>query len=268
MNADRTAAVALTVAGSDSGSGAGIQADLQTFRAFGVFGTSVITCITAQNPNRIRALQPVKPRIVAEQIESVFAAFPVSAAKTGMLYDAAIVETVAAAFRRHRFKKLVIDPVMLSSSGTRLLKRNAISVLATMLFPQAAVVTPNLAEAETILRRRLRTLGDLRDAARALSDRFGVPFLMKGGHLPAEAGLPGARRAVDVLFDGRRLHEFSPPFVAGIRTHGTGCVLSAAIAANLALGYELVDSVSRAKRFVTRAIRNAVTVGDYRVLKL
>jgi hydroxymethylpyrimidine/phosphomethylpyrimidine kinase len=257
-----TAATALTVAGSDSGGGAGIQADLKTFHALGVFGTSSITCITAQNPGRVSAVQALEPRIVVEQMDRVFEAFRVGGAKTGMLYDAAIIESVADGFARRKFRKLVVDPVMVASSGAVLLKKNAIAVLKTNLFPQAAVVTPNLAEAEVLWRRSVRTLDDLREAARALAERYGVPFLVKGGHLPK------AKRAVDVLFDGRCLHEFRAAVVPNIKTHGTGCTFSAAIAANLALGYNLNESIARAKRFVTRAIRDALKVGDYFALRI
>jgi hydroxymethylpyrimidine/phosphomethylpyrimidine kinase len=262
MKASNSARVALTVAGSDSGGGAGIQADLKTFHALGVFGTSAITCITAQNPDRVSAVQAISARIVAEQIDRVFEAFPIGAVKTGMLYDGEIVETVAATFTRLRFKNLIVDPVMVSSSGAILLKKEAIATLVTKLLPHAGLVTPNLDEAEVLWRRRIRSVNELRDAAVALGQRFGVPFLVKGGHLP------GSKRAVDVLFDGKRLREFSAPFVPKIKTHGTGCIFSAAITAHLALGSELVEAVGRAKIFVTGAIRNSVRVGAHRVLRL
>jgi hydroxymethylpyrimidine/phosphomethylpyrimidine kinase len=262
MMARNSARVALTVAGSDSGGGAGIQADLKTFHALGVFGTSAITWITAQNPGRISAVQAISPRIVAEQIERVFEAFRVGAAKTGMLYDAEIIEAVAATFARLRLKKLVVDPVMVSSSGATLLKRNAVSTLKTRLFPRATLVTPNLIEAEALWQRRIRSLDELRAAARALGEHFGVAFLVKGGHLP------GSKRAVDVLFDGNRIHEFGAPFVPKIKTHGTGCVFSAAIAAHFACDCNLVEAVGRAKSFVTKAIRDSIRVGAHRALRL
>jgi hydroxymethylpyrimidine/phosphomethylpyrimidine kinase len=207
-------------------------------------------------------VQPIEPQIVAEQIDRVFEAFRVRAAKTGMLYDAGIIETVAGAFARRRFRKLVVDPVMVSSSGAPLLKKDAVATLQSNLFPQAALVTPNLAEAEVLCRRRIRTLVDLRDAARVLSEHFGVPFLVKGGHLA------GTTRAVDALWYNRRLHEFSVPRVPRIKTHGTGCVFSATIAAHLALGSNLVEAVGLAKIFVTNAIRNAIHVGQYRALRV
>jgi len=260
--ARRATAIALTVGGSDSGGGAGIQADLKTFHALGVFGTSVITSITAQNPGRVSAVEAVKPRLVAGQIDVIFEAFNVRAAKTGMLYDTGIIEAVADKFARRKFRHLVVDPVMVASSGALLLKKNALAALQTSLLPRAAVVTPNLAEAEVLGRRSIRTFEDLRDAAQALATRFEVAFLVKGGHLPR------ARQAVDVLFDGKNLHVFRGTVVSNVKTHGTGCTFSAAIAANLALGHSLVESIHRAKRFITGAIRNAFRVGDHYALKI
>jgi hydroxymethylpyrimidine/phosphomethylpyrimidine kinase len=257
-----TIAVALTVAGSDSGGGAGIQADLKTFHAHGVFGTSAITCITAQNPARVSAVQALSPHLVAEQMDRVFEAFTVGAAKTGMLYDTAIIEAVAHEFARRKFASLVVDPVMVASSGALLLKKSAITALTTKLFPFAAVVTPNLAETEVLAGCTIRTPDDLRMAARVLAEKYGVPFLVKGGHLR------GANRAVDVLFDGKRFYEYRAAMVPKIKSHGTGCTFSAAIAANLALGHNLTGSTARAKRFVTMAIRNAMKVGRHRALRI
>jgi hydroxymethylpyrimidine/phosphomethylpyrimidine kinase len=262
MSANGTTAVALTVAGSDSGGGAGIQADLKTFHTLGVFGTSAITAITCQNPNRVSAVQRVEPRIVAGQIERIFEAFPVGAAKTGMLYDAGIIAVVATAFRAYRLRNLVVDPVMIAGSGARLLEKSAMTALCRRLFPLAAVVTPNLMEAETLAGHRIASLDDLRESAQRLSDRHGVPFLVKGGHLR------GAKRAVDVLFDGRRFHEFSAPVIPRIRTHGTGCTYSAAITAHLALGYDLAEAIGRAKILVTGAIRDAIRLGRFHALKI
>jgi hydroxymethylpyrimidine/phosphomethylpyrimidine kinase len=248
--------VALTVAGSDSGGGGGVQADLKTLHALGVFGTSAITCLTAQNPLCVSRVEAASPRIVAEQMERVLEAFPVSAAKTGMLYDAGIIETVGRVFRRHKFRNLVVDPVMVATSGARLLKTDAVEALTSRLLPLALVVTPNRAEAEVLWGQPIRTRADQRAAAEALAQRFGVAFLVKGGHLLG---------AVDVLSGG---HEFAASRVVGIKTHGTGCVLSAAITASLALGCSLRESVTRAKRFVTRAIRDSVRVGRFQTLKI
>ncbi len=252
--------VALTVAGSDSGGGAGIQADLKTFHALGVFGASAIACVTAQNPRRISSVRPLDPRLVGEQMERVLEAFPVGAAKTGMLYTAAIVETVADVFYRRKVRRLVVDPVMVAGSGALLLKKDALAALTRDLFPLAAVVTPNLYEAEVLAHRAIRTRAELRESARALMEKYGVPFLVKGGHLPEKG------RAVDVLFDGREFHEFGASFLPCLKTHGTGCAFSAAITANLALGRSLVESVHRAKRFITRAIRHAVRIGNHHAL--
>ena len=254
--------VALTVAGSDSGGGAGAQADLKTFQSLGVFGTNAITCLTAQNPERVSRIVAVSPGMVVEQMERVFEAFPVRAAKTGMLFNAGIIEAVAATFQRHRFRKLVVDPVMIATSGARLLKPGAVAALKTKLLPVALVATPNRAEAEALSGRRVGCLAEQRDVARALADRFGVAFVVKGGHCDGE------KRAVDVLFDGREFHEFVSARVPGVKTHGTGCVFSAAIGAHLALGFSLVESVAGAKRVVTRAIRNSVRVGRFTTLKI
>ena len=262
MSKQRQTAVALTVAGSDSGGGAGLQADLKVFHSLGVFGTSAVTCLTAQNPSRVTAIEPASPRIVAAQIERVLEAFPVRAAKTGMLYDAAIIATVARALRKHNLRNLVVDPVMIASSGARLLKPDAVTALTTRLLPLALVVTPNRSEAEVLSNRPVRSLPEQRDAARALAEQFGAAFIVKGGHLP------GAARAVDVLFDGRAFHEFGAARVPRIKTHGTGCAFSAALAANLALGHSLVESVARAKQFVTDAIRHSLRVGRYRALRV
>jgi len=262
MRRGRTIVTALTVAGSDSGGGAGIQADLKTFHALGVFGTSAITCITAQNPDRVSAIQPIRPDIVAQQLDRIFEAFRVGGAKTGMLYNAAIIEAVAAGFARRKFPRLVVDPVMVASSGALLLKRDAIAALTGRLLPRAVVVTPNLAEAEVLSGRRIRSLPEVRDAARQLAEKHGVPVLVKGGHLP------GTARAVDVLWDGRAVHEFSAPVVRGIKTHGTGCTFSAAIAAELARGRELVPAIRAAKKFIAAAIRQAWHVGRYRPLRI
>jgi hydroxymethylpyrimidine/phosphomethylpyrimidine kinase len=252
--------VALTVAGSDSGGGAGIQTDLKTFHSLGVFGTSVITCVTAQNPVRVSAVQAIDLDIVGQQLDRVFEAFPVGAAKTGMLYDIGIIEVVSRAFQARKFRRLVVDPVMVATSGARLLMPEAIVTLQNQLLPLAAVVTPNIAETEVLLDRRVTNLIEMRDAARALSAAHGVPFLVKGGHLIKEG------KCVDVLFDGRRLHEYRSTVVRGFHPHGAGCTFSAAIAGHLARGDDLPVAVGRAKRFVSRSLRTALRVGRYRAL--
>lgn len=234
--------VALTIAGSDSGGGAGIQADLKAFCALGVFGTTAITAITCQNPRRISAIQPVAPRIVAGQIDRVLEAFPVRASKTGMLYNAAIIRVVAA----RRLKNLVVDPVMVATSGARLLRPEAMTVLQDRLLPLATVITPNRVEAELLSQRRIRSVADAHAVAETLAVRYGTAVVVKGGHLSGP-------RSIDVLFDGRRAHEFSAPR-RRVKTHGTGCLFSAAITGYLALGVALPEAVKRAKGFITRMI--------------
>ena len=256
----RTIPAVLTIAGSDSGGGAGAQADLKVFHSLGVFGASAITCLTAQNPSRVTGIEPVSARMVTEQIERVLEAFPARAVKTGMLYEPAIVASVARACRQHRIRNLVVDPVMIASSGARLLRPDGVAALAGELLPLARVITPNRSEAEALSGMPVRSLAEQREAARILSERFDTAVVVKGGHI-------GGASAVDVLFDGRRFYEFSGARVPRVKTHGTGCVFSAALAANLALGFSLVDSVARAKSFVTDAIRHSLWVGRIRVLQ-
>lgn len=262
MAAPRFQPVALTIAGSDSGGGAGIQADLKTFHALGVFGTSVITCITAQNPDRVSAVQPIRPAMVAEQIARVFEAFPVAAVKTGMLYNAAIIRAIARALQQYRPRWLVLDPVMVATSGAVLLRPDAIRALMTELFPLASVLTPNLAELERLAGRAIHDLAGLREAARALGERHGVAVLAKGGHLPHRG------RVTDVLWTATGVHEFTGAFVPRIRPHGAGCTFSAAIAAHLALGVPLPEAVARAKQLIQRALCRPIALGRHRALRV
>ncbi len=245
--------VALTIAGSDSGGGAGIQADLKTFAAHGVHGTSAITAVTAQNSVAVTDYVALEPRIVVAQIEAVASDMVVSAAKTGMLATRAIVEAVAAVVARLHIPNLVVDPVMVAKSGDRLLDAAAETAYVRHLFPVATVVTPNLAEAEALLGRPVRTLAAMREAARAIKDMGPRAVVVKGGHLE---GPP-----VDVYFDGRRLEDLSGERIATRNTHGTGCTYSAAIAARLALGSGLADAVREAKAYLTEAIRRSYSVG-------
>lgn len=253
------AAIALTIAGSDSGGGAGIQADLKTFAALRVHGTSVVTCITAQNPGRVLGIEPSSVRIIRAQLRALFEELPPAAAKTGMLYSASIIRTVAEYFRKRNLP-LVVDPVMVSTSGARLLESSAVHALATKLLPLATLVTPNVSEAELLTGIPIRSAEDLRRAARALHDRFGCAALVKGGHLR------GGREALDIFFDGKQELLLSAPFVRGIRTHGTGCTYSAAIVAYLARGLSLAKAVSQAKHFITHAIANNRRIGRHRAL--
>lgn len=252
--------IALTIAGSDSGGGAGIQADLKTFAALGVHGTSAITCITAQNPRGVLAMQPCSPGIVRRQIEAVFAELRPAAVKTGMLYSEEIIRTIAMCFEKSPRPILIVDPVMVSTSGTRLLKSAAIRVLERKLLPLATLVTPNLSEAEMLLGVKLSSVEDLRSAAREIHARFGCAALVKGGHLK------GINEAVDIFYDGKKELLLTAPFIRRIRTHGTGCTNSAAIAGYVSHGCILVEAVSKAKEFVTQAIAQSRTVADHPVL--
>lgn len=245
--------VALTIAGSDSGGGAGIQADLRTFAAHGLHGTSAVTAVTAQNSVAVTAYVALDPAMVAAQIDAVASDMTVAAAKTGMLATAGIVDAVAAAVRRHHLPFLVVDPVMVAKSGDRLLDPAAEQAYVR-LFPLATVLTPNLPEAQALLGRPVRTLADMRAAARDLRARGPQVVVVKGGHL--EAG-----DAVDVFCDATRLVELAAPRIATANTHGTGCTYSAAIAARLALGHEPLEAVRGAKEYLTEAIRLSYNVG-------
>ena len=252
--------IALSIAGSDSGGGAGIQADLKTFAALGVHGTCAITCVTAQNPRRVLGIQACQPEIVRQQLEAVFAELPPAAVKTGMLYSAEIMRMVGRFLKRRGRMALVVDPVMVSTSGARLLEPSAIELLKRELLPLAMLVTPNLDEAEILVGEKLRSVEDLRSAARALHKEFGCAALVKGGHLR------GLREAVDIFYDGRQELLLSAPFVRGVSTHGTGCTYSAAVAGHLARGRSLSDAVRLSKEYITQAIAQSRTAAGHSVL--
>ncbi len=240
--------IALTIAGSDSGGGAGIQADLKTFAALGVHGTSALTCVTAQNPRRVRAIQACRPEIVRGQIDAVVEELPPAAVKTGMLYSTEIIHAVVEFFQTHRRLPLVVDPVMISTSGSKLLKPSAIKLLKTGLLPLATLVTPNLDEAAILTGRKLKSPEDLRWAARKIHADFGCAALIKGGHLR------NSKEAIDIYFDGANELLLTAPFVKGVHTHGTGCTYSAAITGFLARDYGLPEAVVKAKEFISQAI--------------
>ena len=245
--------VALTIAGSDSGGGAGIQADLKTFAALGVHGTSAITAITAQNTVTVTEILELPPSLVRAQIEAVVSDLGVQAAKTGMLSSVEIIEAVAAAIEAHRIVNLVVDPVMVAKGGARLLRDDAVEALRTRLLPLAAVITPNLPEAETLLGRRVATLAERRQAARDLLQLGPAAVVVKGGHADGDA--------LDVYWDGRTMIELPARRVNTPNTHGSGCAFSAAIAAGLALGLEPLAAVRQAKEFITAAIEFSIEVG-------
>lgn len=252
--------VALTVAGSDSGGGAGIQADLKTFAAFGVHGTAAITCLTAQNPQRVLAVESVSAKMLRRQMEAVFEEFRPAAVKTGMLFSAGNVRFLARFFQGKNRPPLVVDPVMVSTSGAQLLETAAIKVLTERLLPLATLATPNLHEAEILTERKLESAEALRVAAREIHRRFGCAALVKGGHLR------GGREAVDIFFDGDTELLVSAPFIKNVRTHGTGCTYSAAITAGLALGYGLSRSIEMAKTYITQAIAQSYRIGKHTAL--
>ena len=248
--------VALTVAGSDNSAGAGAQADLKTFCAHGVYGLTALTCVVAEVPGRVSRIQAVEPEVVREQIALSFEAFPVAALKTGILFSRdnvlLVADFYAALLPAANRPPLVVDPVMVASSGDPLLRADAVAAYQERLFPLAAVVTPNLDETRALLGGRgIANVDALASAGRDLCARFGVPFLMKGGHLARVAGEP----AVDLLVTpGGRVESFSAPFTAGVQTHGTGCTYAAAVTAGLAHGQPLAEAVRRAKDYVSAAV--------------
>jgi hydroxymethylpyrimidine kinase/phosphomethylpyrimidine kinase len=251
--------VALTIAGSDSGGGAGIQADLLTFAAFEVFGTCALTCVTAQNPREVTGIEPLSPEFVAQQVKTVCDAFPVAAAKTGMLFSAPIIRAVAAADVQQGIPILVVDPVMVAASGARLLEPEAIEVLCSDLLPQARVITPNLDEARILCGHIIETVEQMREAAREIGDRYDVACVIKGGHL-------AGGDITDVLYDEGQEMVMTSPRLPDAETHGAGCAFSAAITAGLAQGRLLDDAVARARAFVRQAMEAARLTGVHRPL--
>jgi hydroxymethylpyrimidine/phosphomethylpyrimidine kinase len=246
---------ALTIAGSDSGGGAGIQADLKTFTVFGVYGTTAITALTAQNTTGVGAVHAVPPEFVRAQLEAVLGDIGTDAAKTGMLASAAVVREVARALREHGVEKLVVDPVMVAQSGAALIEADAVASLRADLIPLAALLTPNVPEAERLAEMSITSLADMRAAARRLIERGARAVLLKGGHLEGE-------ESIDVFDDGRVVQELRAPRIESRHTHGTGCQLSAAITAGLAMGHPLPDAILEAKRFISVAIAAGLALGN------
>ncbi len=244
-----TLPVVLSIAGSDNSAGAGAQADLKTFSALGCYGVTAITCVVAEVPGKVSAIYSIPAEIVAEQIRLLFGAFPVAALKTGMLYSREIIAAACDVLEACAPSvPLVVDPVMIATSGDRLLQDDAITLYRERLFPRAAVVTPNLDEARALLGRDIVSVAEMQAAGRELASRHGCAWLIKGGHLRGNT-------ATDVLVTASgEVHEFHAPFVPGVSTHGTGCTTSAAIAAALAHGVPLRDAVAEAKKFVHNAI--------------
>jgi hydroxymethylpyrimidine/phosphomethylpyrimidine kinase len=244
--------IALTIAGSDSSAGAGIQSDLKTFGALGVYGLTAVTCIVAEIPGKVSRIEAVTASMVRKQIEVLLKNFQVGAIKTGLLCSAEIISAVAKAIQPigRKFARripLVVDPVMIATSGDRLLEPAAIDAYKNKLFPLATLITPNLHEAALLLGTRIKGREQMEEAAKTLTKKFRASILLKGGHLRGDS-------AIDLLFHNGQLTEFSAPFVRGVATHGTGCTYSAAITAGLASGLALAEAIARAKRFVTKSI--------------
>jgi hydroxymethylpyrimidine/phosphomethylpyrimidine kinase len=245
----------LTIAGSDSSGGAGIQADLKTFAALGVYGTSAITAVTAQNTLGVIAVEPLVADFVTAQIEAVAGDIGLQATKTGMLATAAIVEAVTAAIDELDLPKVVVDPVIIATSGVPLLDDDGVQVMRAELLPRALVVTPNLPEAEILSGYQIRSMEDIQEAARRIHDLGPTAVLITGGHGRGDV-------VVDVLYDGDRFLEFRTERVSSPQVHGTGCTFASAVAACLALGVSLEQAAERAQRYVAEAIRHAFAVGQ------
>ena len=248
-----TVPVALTVAGSDCSAGAGIQADLKTFTALGVYGLTAVTCIVAEVPGKVSRIELVTARMVREQLEVLLKNFRVGAIKTGLLCSAEIVCAVAQTIqaggkKTARSIPFVVDPVMIATSGDNLLEPEAIEAYKNKLFPLATLITPNLDEAALLLETTIANRRQMASAAKALAKKYHASILLKGGHLRGD-------NAIDLLFHQGELREFSVPFVRGVETHGTGCTYSAAITAGLASGFSLEQAIKRAKKFVTESIK-------------
>ena len=245
---------ALTIAGSDSGAGAGIQADLKTFAAHGVYGTSAITAITAQNTIGVTAVLAVNPNLVGAQIDAIIADIGAHAVKTGMLANTAVIDIVVKKIRQHRLINIVVDPVMVATSGDLLIEKSAVAALRNKLIPLATIVTPNIPEAEVLAGMKLRGADEIRKAAIRIVEMGAKTVLIKGGHLKGSA--------VDFFYDGKKFAALNAPRIRSKNTHGTGCTLSAAIAAGLAKGQQLETAVANAKRYITEALRHGYRIGS------
>ncbi|MES2996818.1 MAG: bifunctional hydroxymethylpyrimidine kinase/phosphomethylpyrimidine kinase [Verrucomicrobiota bacterium] len=246
---------ALTIAGSDCSSGAGIQADLKTFQHFRIHGLTAVTCVVSETAELVNHVHPVPVEILRDQISLLFSSFPVAAVKTGMLFSAGHVRATAETFRSHPDVKLVVDPVMIASSGSPLLEPDAIAVYEEKLLPLATLITPNLPEAEHLSGWKISSEAGLEAAAIALSEKYRTAILVKGGHLDSADCL-------DILAIGNTVHHFRSPRIATTASHGTGCTLSAAITALLALGHELPAAIAKAKAYLEETLRHSYTLGS------
>ena len=245
----------LTIAGSDSGGNAGVQADLRTFHAHGIHGCTAFTALTAQNPDCVSAIHPVPADFVAAQLDAIFGVYSVAALKTGMLGSAETVETIGEILHKHHNVRKVVDPVMIATSGAKLIPQETISALEALLIPIADVITPNIPEAEILAGREIKNELGLREVAKKLYGQYGCKVLLKGGHNKGKS-------AKDVFFDGKDFFEYESEWIENpISTHGTGCTLAAALTANLALGHDVCQAIRNAKRYVHNAIAASYRVG-------
>jgi len=246
--------VALSIAGSDSSAGAGIQMDLRVFASLGVYGSTAITALTAQNPDKVTAVLGIDADFVQAQISAVFERFSVQALKTGMLWSTEIIEVVAQILTRNPSVLSVVDPVMIATSGARLVTDEAIEAYRKNLFPACTLITPNIDEAQVLLDEQQISRENQADAAQKLGEKFGCAVLLKGGHLDGDP--------VDVLWEKGRVKRWEHPRIMNVNTHGSGCALSAAITAHLALGHELVESIERSLEAIHRALKTPVSPAD------
>jgi len=247
--------VALTIAGSDSSGGAGIQADLKTFQAHGVFGMSAVTAVTVQNTQKVYDIQEIEPRIVHDQITCLFDDVKIDAVKIGMVSSIELTKAIARALKAVNPPPVVLDPVMISKSGYRLLNQDAQGSLVDNLFPLAEVITPNIYEAEALIGKKINNADEMKNAAQEILKLGAKKVVIKGGHLEED-------RATDVLYDGKEYKELHSHRVKTKNTHGTGCTFSSAIAANIALGKKFFQAVELAKEYITGAIEHSLSIGQ------
>jgi hydroxymethylpyrimidine/phosphomethylpyrimidine kinase len=247
----------LTIAGSDSGSGAGIQSDLKTFKNHGLYGVNVITSVTAQNTKGVQSSYELSAGIIDEQLKSIFGDFNVKAVKTGMLSSAKVIDIVAKHLKRKKIK-LVIDPVILSKNGFALLNKEGVKQLKTKLIPLAFAITPNIPEAEELTGIEISSIDDLETAAVILQELGAKNVVIKGGHMKISTGLP---KGTDILFDGKKFYMFNSEYINTKNTHGIGCTFSASITSNLALGKSLIESIAQAKNYISKALKKTVKIG-------
>ncbi|HON59467.1 MAG TPA: bifunctional hydroxymethylpyrimidine kinase/phosphomethylpyrimidine kinase [Smithella sp.] len=248
----------LCIGGSDSSSGAGIQADLKAVSACGAYGLSVVTAVTAQNSRGVQSVYPVAARFVGKQCDALLQDIPVDAVKTGMLWSEEIIGEVAARIRKYRLQKIVVDPVMTAKGGKTLLQKKAFAALVKNLLPLACVLTPNIPEAEALTGMKITSIPAMKEAARKLREMGARNVVIKGGHLPSEA----PAKSTDILFDGSRFHELAAEWIPTPNTHGTGCTFASSIAACLARGHSVAEAVKKAKKLVTHAIENSFPLGE------